>query len=574
MPPSSTNGGTPALKFQAGSKEFHALRRKFTVSVPGKYSSLYMLNAELRGLRDLVPMTYWAHWGMCLFAEGMTGIPEIDNCRVKMILVPRGLGKSGILTQGRPIHRLLQDRDWSIGIGNEKQSNAEGFLLAIKQEFEQNELIKALFPECIPDFKTNKWAADRIEIARSRPNPVSPSVLATGVTATVTGVHMAEWILDDIISQNAAENARAGLFTEIDATNRWIQRLEPLLKNPKRDPITVIGTRWWQNDSYEWIEGDEDKPGLWGHGEKKHEFRWQLKLPDGKIQTLSLYKRGELAVFRRPAIENGASIFPERYSIEELEQMQRSNPVWFAGQYLLEPAAGGAGEFHEQHLRSYSIEGEQIRFIDRDGRLQYVPIKALTIIESLDPAFSKKSEAARTAIPVVGMWNEYIFLLEDFAERGLSVPDMVQKAVDFALRYNAPKKVYLETITAQTAIEEPLKNAFRRAGLPYVNVETIPSHRGMAKGARIRGLDNFFRSGLFYCRADQTKFKQEYLSFPQGGLVDILDALSFQIDEWIRHAQFNTSQGFGDQHGNQQAIAADLERIRRASYDYQHRRAS
>lgn len=532
-----------------------------------------MLNAELRGLGSVIPMTYWTHWGMCLFVEGMTGIPDIDDARIKMTLVPRGLGKSGIITQGYTIWRLLKNRDYAMGILNEKQGNADAFLAAIKQEFEQNELIKMLFPECIPDFKTNKWAADRIEINRSRPRPVSPSVLAAGVSTTLAGIHMDEFVIDDIISQNAAENARSGLFTEIDQTNRALQRLEPLLSSPKRDPVKIIGTRWWQNDTYEWLEGDEDKPGLWGHGEKKREYRWQIKLPDGRSQTLTVYRRGELAVFRRPAIENGASIFPERYSIEELEQMQRTNPVWFAGQYLLEPSAGGAGEFEERNLRSYSIEGELIRFIDRDGKLQYVPLKSLTVLESLDPAFSKKSEAARTAVPVIGLWNEYIFLLEDFAERGLTVPDMIQKAVDFATRYSPPKKVYVETITAQAAIEEPLKNAFRRAGLPYVVVETIPSHRGMAKGARIRGLDNFFRNGYFYCRADHTKFKAEYLSFPQGGLVDILDALSFQIDEWIRHAQYNTGQGFGDEAASKSAIATDMERIRSAQYDYFRRTA-
>ena len=41
-------------------------------------------------------------------------------------------------------------------------------------------------------------------------------------------------------SEDAAENAMAGLYTEIDKANRWMDRLEPLLKNPKRDPITIV----------------------------------------------------------------------------------------------------------------------------------------------------------------------------------------------------------------------------------------------------------------------------------------------------------------------------------------------
>lgn len=498
---------------------------------------------------------------MHLFAEGMTGIPDIDAARVKMILVPRGLGKSGCVTQGRPLHNLLRNRNYATGIGNEKQGISDAFLAAIKQEFETNNLLRALFPETIPDMKSNKWSVDRIEVARDRPRPVSPSVLAAGVGSTVTGVHMDEWVLDDIISKNAADNARAGLFTEIDATNRWLTQLEPLLCSPKRDPITIIGTRWWMNDSYEWLEGTEDTPGIWGKGEKRRYFNWTLRLPDGQWQTIKVYRRGELAVFKRPAIENGKSIFPERYNLEELEDMQRADPAFFAGQYLLEPAGGGANEFKESDLRSYIFEGEQIRYLDQENKAQYIPTRSLHILISLDPAFSKKSDSARTAIPVIGLHGNDVFLLEDFAERGMGVHDMMNKVVDMAQRYGSPAKIFVETIAAQAALEEPLQLSLTSSGLPYVPIQTIPSHKGVAKGARIRSMERVFRTGHFYCRADQTKFKTEYLSFPHGGLVDILDALSFQVDEWVRFAQYGSYLSASNDSGGH--VATDIARIRR-----------
>lgn len=548
-----------SYRFTQGDETWRALREKYTVSVPGKFSSLYWLNYELRGLGPLVPMSYETHWGMCLFAEGMTGIPEIDNARVKMVLVPRGVGKSALISSGLPLQRLLRHDDYAVGVANEKQSLAESFLATIKQEFEQNDLMRGLFPERIPpDFKKTTWASDRIVIPRNKPRPISPSVLATGVTATVTGVHMDLWVCDDLISQNAAENAKAGLFTEIDATNRWLQRLEPLLCAPKGDPILIIGTRWWTGDTYEWLEGTEDKPGLWGSGEPKKEYTWQLTLPNGVIQTLKLYRRGELAVFKRPAIdESGHSIFPAKLPLSALEKMQRDNPAFFAGQYLLEPSAGGAGEFRESDLHSYKVENEFLRYVDRDLNTKYVPKDSLTVLISLDPAFSKKSDSARTAIPVVGLYGNSVFLLEDFAERGMSVPDMISKVLDFATRWKVPQKVFLETITAQSAIEQPLREAFSKAGMPYVTVECISSHKGVAKGARIRALDTVFRSHNFYCTAAQTKFRSEFLSFPQGGLVDILDALSFQASEWQRFARFQSPQS-----APQDAIANDLARIR------------
>jgi hypothetical protein len=553
------------LNFKPGDETWKKLRDRYTVSIPGKYSSLYMLNAELRELGTAIPMTYEAHWAMCLFAEGMTGIPEIDEARVKMILVPRGLGKSALVTGGLPLQKLLKHDDYAIGIANEKTENAERFLAAIKAEFEQNQLLRALWPERTPPDDAT-WKTNTIVINRKRPRPVSPSVLATGVGATVTGVHMDMWILDDIISQNAAENARAGSFSEIDATNRWLERLPPLLCAPKRDPILIIGTRWWVGDTYEWLEGDEDAPGLWGRGQKKQEFIWRVKLPptEGRpptTQNLKVYRRGEIAVFVRPAIENGHSIFPEMYTTEELVEMQEDNPVWFASQYLLAPSAGGASEFQEAWLKSYIVEEKAARFINEAGKIERVPFDLMTLLISVDPAFSKKRDSARTAIPMAGVWKNNVFLLEDFAERGMGTHDICAKVVDFCLRYGTPKKIFLETIVAQSALVAPMREALDNAGFSYIDIVEIPSHKGVAKGARIYGMENIFRTGHFFTRHDHTRFKDEYLAFPRGGTVDILDALAFQKSEWEKLAAHS---GMMMNTQDNAYVQADLERLRKA----------
>ena len=99
---------------------------------------LYWFNKNILGLGDKIPMTEQAHYPMCLFAQRRTGIPEIDECRVQMIQVPRGVGKSGLVTGGRSLQRLIIDRNWSIGIANESLSKAKGFLGAIKIQFQNN----------------------------------------------------------------------------------------------------------------------------------------------------------------------------------------------------------------------------------------------------------------------------------------------------------------------------------------------------------------------------------------------------------------------------------------------------
>jgi hypothetical protein len=539
----SSAAATPALEIAPGSDTWKKMRGAILSPRPGT-SPLYYLNDVILGRRTLIPMTYRAHLALCMFAESRTGIPEIDSARIKLILVPRGMGKSSLVTKALPILRILQNRNFATGIANEKQDLANTFLGDIKSEFESNQLLRVLFPECIPDdIRGTIWAADRIITKRDKQNPTSPSILATGVGATVTGVHMDAWLIDDLISQNAAEAAFRGNFSEIEAADRWMGRLQPLLKSPKRDPIIVIGTRWWEGDTYERIIR------RWSHDEPKQEFRWTLKYPaqryewnDGgetKLvdipagsQTIPVWRAGEIAVFKRPAIDdNGRPIFPERYDLEELEMLAQEDPVFYAGQYLLEPTAGAASTFDAEWLKFYEWEGLQIRYRNQNGEIRYQPIRELTTFISVDPAFSKKHTSARSAIPVIGMNGKEIFLLEDFADRLDSEDDIAAKVVDFFLKYR-PQKIFVETIVAQVAVANAIRRRFREEGLGEPPLEEIRSHGQQKKHMRIYGMEHYFKRGIFYLNRSHQKFLHEYQTFPRGELRDILDAISFQKDEW------------------------------------------
>ncbi len=170
------------VTIEEGSETWHKWRNSATISKPGQ-SALWFLATRILGLEPLIPMTIEAHYSLCLFAERNTGIPAIDNARIQLIQVPRGFGKSALVTKGIPIQRLISGhvkgakikQDYSIGIANEKQDLANAFLAQVKLEFEQNTLLRALFPEVIPaDTRKTVWSADRIVLQRNRPRPTSP----------------------------------------------------------------------------------------------------------------------------------------------------------------------------------------------------------------------------------------------------------------------------------------------------------------------------------------------------------------------------------------------------------------
>lgn len=551
---------SPITSFTQGDETWRDLRRRCTVSVPGKYSSLYYLNAFVLSKANVIPMTYRAHWAMCLFAEGMTGIKEIDSAPRRMVLVPRGVGKSSLLTTAMPIHRLIRNKDDAVGIANEVQTNAEKFLGSIKLEFERNDLLRALFPEVCPaDTGQTTWKVDEIVVNRSRPR-IDPSIRAIGVGGTATGAHPNCWILDDILSKNAANAARTGNFAEIEKVNQWVVELEPMLSAPATDLILLIGTYWWINDTYQWIEGDEDVNGHWGHGEKRQTHNWTLKLPDGTYQTHKVYRRGDLSVFCRDIYDGvGDSFFPEKLPNEYLQTKEQEDPAFFASQYRLSPAAGAAADFKDHWLQYYALDGQNVRFVDKDGQVRYAPFNEITFTLSIDPAFSKKGDACRTAMPVTGVWEDYIFLMDDFAERGLGVQDIADKAVSLCMAYPVTK-IIMETITAQVALVDPVKKAIEKARLGQIIIDEIPSHGNQRKAVRILGMEPFFRNRKFYTRGEHTNFKNEYISFPRSSHRDLLDALSFQRSEWERIIRFGGKQKQSEVSDH---ISNDLNRLRR-----------
>lgn len=546
-------------KLIQGSKRWEALREKAR-------TDLFWFNAKVLRHEELFPMTYRAHYALCRFAERRTGIPEIDSSRVQLIQVARGWGKSLNVTKGRTIQRLVTDRDWAAGIANERATNAQNFLGMIKAEFEGNEFLQWLFPECIPDIRQTTWKADEIIIARSekgRSNRMNPSVYAAGVDTAVTGKHMNEWIVDDLISDEAAENARAGYFTEIEKANRWIVRLQPLLTRPKQDPLTFIGTPWWVDDCYSYIEA------LFGRKEEAREFLWRLKLPDGRAQLLRLHQKGEIAIFKMPARdEDGRAVYPEVFDEETLDKLREDDPVFFAAQYLLQPGADIAASFDPAWLKSYWWAGpHQLSFRDREGIVRFVRQRDLATVISVDPAISKKNGSAKSAVVVVGSSGAELFLLESWADRATPT-ELGAKILEFHERFR-PSHIVIEKVGYQEALADVLELLAREKGvqgrLPIYEHQTSSEQR---KEVRINGLEPWFRKGLFYIDPKtQHGFIEEYTHYPYAQLRDQLDALSFQKDLWERLSSREGDRGdpgnLGEWHSRQR-VQADRIRERMA----------
>lgn len=491
---------------------------------------LFWFSGTVLKYGDRVPVREGPHALLCKFVEKRTGHPALDGKRYRKIEMPRETGKTTLITQAYTIQRICANPDIAILIANEKEQNAKDFLSEIKHQFETNELLRALFPEVVPaDLNETTWSASRIVVHRTAGRK-EPTVSVIGVGGTVTGLHFDLIICDDIISREAMENARAGSWQIMHQVNRWIHQLEPLLNsNALPFPeIIFIGTRWWHKDSYEHIEE------AFGYGSVKQPYLLRWKLPNAEIQTITAWTCGDLAMYRRAAIENGHTIFPEKWDDEKLAKIRVRDEALFACNYLNNPSDEVTATFRESWLLYYEmLDDETYRITDGSGGKRTYLLDDLDRLLFVDPGgFGSRAneDRARAAIVCVGSSGRGEHLLLDCYSEKDTFLACSEKICEWATRY-APRKVFIEQAGQQAAFIEFVKKLFQERGI-MVTIEPVKPG-GKAKEQRILLLEPFFQRGsLFLGRgANFHEFREQYRHFPRSARLDLLDALAYLPDK-------------------------------------------
>ena len=508
----------PQLSFTQGDAQWTTLRAR-------ALSDLYFFVSAILGYADRIPMKESVHALLCKFVEKRTGHPALDTKRYRKIEMPREFGKTSIVTKGYTIQRICADPNISILLCNEKEQNAKDFLAAIKFEFQSNDLLRALFPEVIPrDFSDTTWSASRIIVTRSSGRS-EPTVFVTGVGGSVTGMHPDLIICDDIISREAMENARAGSRQIMEQTNRWIHQLEPLLNSNARPfpEIIFIGTRWWAGDSYEHIEQ------AFGYGSEPQTYLLRVKLPNGEVQQVPAKVVGDLAMYRRSAIEDGRASFPEKKDMDALAKIRVMDEALFACNYLNDPSNEVTATFRETWLNYYdSLDEDTYRITDSTGAKRNYALDQLDRLLFVDPGgFSARQveDRARAAVVVTGtsMRGEHL-LLDIYSEKDTFLR-CCEKVVEWAQRY-APRKIVIERAGQQAAFIELVRKALQDAGVQIGIEETKPGAK--AKEMRILTLEPLFQRGAIFVGRGPNfhEFREQYRTFPRSIRLDILDTLA------------------------------------------------
>lgn len=269
-----------------------------------------------------------AEQSLFLFARGVLGYTALTRtlhrpfCQLlqkptpkrKLILMPRGHYKT-TCAKALVIHATIQPDGQNVYfpekmgqlthtegtstrilLGSKAAKLAKGSLAEVTLIYEQNELLRALWPHCIwqnPKRQAKWWNQDMIELPR-REVFKEPTIMATGVDSAVVGFHFNLHMFDDLIDNESADSPAV-----MASAIAWFKNTRPLMDGQDISLEITTGTRWAVGDLYEDIITNDPT----------------------------------VEVYHRRAIEDGKPILPEAFTMEQFERMQQPSelgPAMFA----------------------------------------------------------------------------------------------------------------------------------------------------------------------------------------------------------------------------------------------------
>jgi len=453
-------------------------------------TDLYYLSKAILGYSDMTPT---CHGPLCVFHDQ-------HPAQYKLTLYPRGHYKTSVITIGKNIQKVVKDPNERILIVNETTGNAENFLTAISEHFEQSAILRALYSDVIPK-KYKTWSSKELLFNRTWRGP-EPTISAMGMTSALTSKHFTHISIDDPISEEAikSENVMKDAITRID-------KITSLMVNPNTDTFDLTGTRWGLHDIY----------------------------------SVFMRKYGDkMAKFIRVALLDGQPIFPELISLETLAQARTNmGEYMFSCLYMNNPRDIANQDFNVQDLKfwRWSTDESKVVLYDRNGDVEDVwPIEKLDITVSVDLAVSEKITSDRNAIVTCGVSPKGQAIVLDTWVRRCTPLEVIESLLALKVRFQ-PRVFGIEGVAYQKAFKYFLRAECERRGT-YMNIQelkAIPSRKGTgsnSKEMRIRGLQPIAATGRLYINPQQHILRTELADFPLGEHDDAIDALAHQLVMW------------------------------------------
>lgn len=368
----------------------------------------------------------------------------------------RAHGKTSVITSGGVIQEIVRDPEVTIVIFSVTKPLAQEILAQIKNEFEGNEELKAVFADVLFENprgkgpngeRPAKWSLARGITVKRKGHPKEATVEAHGLLdGQPTGRHFRKHYYDDIVTQDYLSEE------QIKKTTARFEMADNLGTRHGVDK-SIAGTRYHFADTLGVIiDRGIAKPRIYP-------------------ATLDGTLNGQLVL-----------LTPENWERIKRDQGMKTT----AAQMLLNPLAANEATFRSVWLRSYEI----------------IP-RVLNVYILVDPSKGKGQRSDRTAIPVIGYDPAGNWYLLDGVCHRMKLTDRLRFVESFKARWeNTPGVQVCKVGWEQYGKDAELEavEILQRQRDNYFPIEELntPTTGRHAKNDRIERLEPDIRSGRFY----------------------------------------------------------------------------
>lgn len=236
----------------------------------------------------------------------------------------------------------------------------------------------------------------------------------------------------------------------------------------------------------------------------------------------------------RKAVEKNATIFKDIVNtdkqkealaeqgidVESIETLKRvMTPLFFSGQIMNDPLDDELIEFKRDWIIQFDRTEETAKIL-----------KDCPAVLSVDPAFRQNQTNDFSGLVVSKKApSGFIYILE--AKQIKVNPKGLVDEIFRLVEMYKPRKVLIETVSAQIMLLDLLKNKMRELGV-FFTIEETKTSTAETKVMRIRGLIPFYANGQILHAQGLGDLEGQLLEFPRGTHDDIIDALAYHQKDW------------------------------------------
>ena len=457
-------------------------------------TDLYWLAKDILGMDALNERV---HRPICeTFVQKKPGKPLWEQSEIKerLILAPRGHFKTS-LDEADIIQWILLDPNIRILVQSGKSEVAESMVRNIKQHFQTNDKLRALFPtHCPPQNQEFGNLSEFTCPARDRAIK-EPTVLVSSGGSVKAGLHFDIIKGDDIVNEfNSA--TKDLILKTIRTWNYAMPLVEPY------GYLDLIGTNYDDSDLYQWCI--ENKPKL---------LVYKVPAWSPKSKFKAAFKSGSVKKVTEDMVD---LLFPERFTFEWLNNQRLADEYIFNCQYLLDPTPTDTALFTEEMILRHTIPHGHI---PRSG----------TVFQVWDTANTTASHSDFSAC-ATGLYDAQgrLFVL-DVAFGKWSPTELVNMIIGQAIKWR-PSCIGIEEANGSRMLQPALDLTSRQMGFSLY-IEWQKTSPNKHKYDTVAGLQPLFKDDKLYLSAamnkeTRTELMKQFIKYPKTSHDDIPDAVA------------------------------------------------